>query len=308
MSGAGPSAARNGYHATLALAAVATRRRYSGNASGAPGQHRGAGHRHGPEPVDHPACQVFLQADRGLRGAEGDRLDEDPGQQEVDVGNPVRQRTADRAAEHVDEQQHEQDRLDRGEDQQVRLADEVTQVAAGDHDDVGDGRAHSLWPREVRPQHRSVRRRYVRRGRLGPGAAPGPGARRAAVLAGRGAGQLQEDIVQRGPAQPDVADADLCPAQPGGRLLHQLEPIARGREGETVRALVRLRLAAAHSGEDRLRPVTLPRAGQFDLRERLAASVYSPGMPASAFGGAAGPGLLWPLPWALSFRWADRYS
>ena len=41
---------------------------------------------------------------------------------------------------------------------------------------------------------------------------------------------------------------------------------------------------------------------------RLAASEYSPGMPASAFGGPAGPGLLWPLPWALSFRRADRYS
>ena len=77
------------------------------------------------------------------------------------------------------------------------------------------------------------------------GSLPGP----AAVLAGWGAGQLQEDIVQRGPAQPDVADADLCPAQPGGRLLHQQEPVAGGREGEPVRALVRLRLAAAHPGE-----------------------------------------------------------
>jgi len=35
---------------------------------------------------------------------------------------------------------------------------------------------------------------------------------------------------------------------------------------------------------------------------RLAASEYPAGMPASARGGAAGPGLLWPLPWALSFR------
>ena len=37
---------------------------------------------------------------------------------------------------------------------------------------------------------------------------------------------------------------------------------------------------------------------------RLEASEYPPGMPTSALGGAAGPGLLW----ALSFRWADRYS
>src|SRR6476659_9015809 len=41
---------------------------------------------------------------------------------------------------------------------------------------------------------------------------------------------------------------------------------------------------------------------------RLAASEYPPGMPTSALGGAVGPGLLWPLPWSLSFRWADRYS
>src|SRR5712691_3890838 len=41
---------------------------------------------------------------------------------------------------------------------------------------------------------------------------------------------------------------------------------------------------------------------------RLAASEYPPGMLTSALGGAVGPGLLWPLPWALFFRWADRYS
>jgi hypothetical protein len=117
--------------------------------------------------------------------------------------------------------------------------------------------------------------RYVRR-RLpgpGPGAAPGPEARPVAVLLGRGAGQLQEDIIERGPAQPYVADTDLCPAQPGGRLLHQLEPVARGREGEPVRPLVRLRIAAAHLGEHRLRPVPLPRAGQFYLQDLAADAV-----------------------------------
>src|SRR5258708_37447825 len=41
---------------------------------------------------------------------------------------------------------------------------------------------------------------------------------------------------------------------------------------------------------------------------RLAASEYPSGMPAPALRGAVGPGLVWPLPWALSFRWADRYS
>jgi len=41
---------------------------------------------------------------------------------------------------------------------------------------------------------------------------------------------------------------------------------------------------------------------------RRAASEYPPGMPAAALGGAVGPGLMWGLPLALSFRWADRYS
>ena len=74
-------------------------------------------------------------------------------------------------------------------------------------------------------------------------------------------------------AQPDVGDADLCPAQPRDRLLHQLKPVARGREGEPVRALVRLGFAAAHPGEHRLRPVTLPRAGQFHLQDLAADAV-----------------------------------
>ena len=145
----------------------------------------------------------------------------------------------------------------------------MPQVASGDHGSVGDGRAHGLR-RQAQPRHRPAWHRYVQRRLPGPAAAPGPRARSVAVPAGRGAGQLQEDVIQRGSAQPDVADADLCLAQPGGRLLHQLEPIARGREGEPVRALVRLGLAAAHPGEDRLRPVPLPHAGQFDLQDLAA--------------------------------------
>ena len=112
-----------------------------------------------------------------------------------------------------------------------------------------------------------------RRRLLGRGAAPGRGAGCAAVLAGRGPGQLQEHIVQRGPAQPDVADADLGPAQPRGRLLHQREPVARGREGEPVRALIGLGITAADPGEQRLGPVTLPRAGQFHLQDLAADAV-----------------------------------
>ena len=41
---------------------------------------------------------------------------------------------------------------------------------------------------------------------------------------------------------------------------------------------------------------------------RLAASECPPGMPASALDGAAGPGLLYPLPRTWSLRCAERYS
>src|SRR5215468_10112175 len=40
---------------------------------------------------------------------------------------------------------------------------------------------------------------------------------------------------------------------------------------------------------------------------RLVASEYAPGMPTSALGGAAGAGLRWPVPWALSFRWGQVF-
>jgi hypothetical protein len=36
--------------------------------------------------------------------------------------------------------------------------------------------------------------------------------------------------------------------------------------------------------------------------------VYTYQNQPGALGGAVGPGLLWPLPLALSFMWADRYS
>ncbi len=83
--------------------------------------------------------------------------------------------------------------------------------------------------------------------RVEPGAAPRPWAG-PTVLFGRGTGQLQEDIVERGPAQADVADVNLCPAQPGGRLLNQLEPETRSRQDKPVRALVRLSAKSKSSG------------------------------------------------------------
>jgi hypothetical protein len=172
---------------------------------------------------------------------------------------------------------------------------------------VGDGRPHGPRGRALQPQDRPARRTDLFAGGLRSdlfvGSLPGP----AAVLAGRGAGRLQEDIVQRGPAQPDVADADLRPAQPGGGLLHQLEPVAGlRREGEPVRALVRLRLATAHPRQHRLRPVTLPRAGQFYLQDLAADPVLElvpgssstaancPVRPISSRTAAGSPATSWP--------------
>ena len=93
-------------------------------------QHRRARHRHRAEAIDDAALEVLGQADRRLRRAERDRLHEDARQQEVDVIDSGGQRAPHRAAEDVREQQHEHDRLDRREDEQLRLADEVAQVAA----------------------------------------------------------------------------------------------------------------------------------------------------------------------------------
>ena len=65
------------------------------------------------------------------------------GHQEVDVGLPGGEAALDGAAEHVAEHHHEDDRLDRGEHQQLRVAPDVEQVA---------------------PRHRDARRRPRDRG------------------------------------------------------------------------------------------------------------------------------------------------
>ena len=84
-----------------------------------PGEHRRARHRERAEAVDQALLDVLGQPERGHEPAERDRLHDDARHQEVDV---VERARVDRAAEHVDEQQHEHDRLDRVRDQQVRLA------------------------------------------------------------------------------------------------------------------------------------------------------------------------------------------
>ena len=84
----------------------------------AAGQHRGARHRQRAEALDEALVQVLGEADAGLDRAEHDRLREDAGHQVVDVVRNARD--ADRAAEHVAEHQHEDDRLDRREHEQLR--------------------------------------------------------------------------------------------------------------------------------------------------------------------------------------------
>ncbi len=80
-------------------------------------QHRGPRHRHRAKAVDDAALEILRQSDRCLRGSKGDRLHEDAGQQEVDVGDPVGECALHSAAKHIHEQQHEHDRLDGREDQ-----------------------------------------------------------------------------------------------------------------------------------------------------------------------------------------------
>src|SRR5712692_124626 len=106
---------------------------------GSSGQDGRAGHGQGPEPVDDAFAHVLGQADRGGGGAEHDRLHDDARDQVVHVADP---RDVDGAAEDVAEQQHEHDRLDGGEDQQLGGAGDAGQVTAGDDHGVGeDGRA-----------------------------------------------------------------------------------------------------------------------------------------------------------------------
>ena len=134
---------------------------------------RRARHRQRAEAVDQPLLQVLGEPERGHEAAERHRLDDDPGHQEVDV---VVARRLDRAAEDVDEEQHEHDRLDGEADQQVGLARDAQEAALREHERVGDGVARcrhaaparlrrpgllgsAAWPVSVRKTSSSVGRR-----------------------------------------------------------------------------------------------------------------------------------------------------
>ena len=80
--------------------------------------------RHGLEPLEDAALHVHEEPEGGVGDARGDRDEQDAGQQVVHV----RFRPGvDRAAEDVDEQQHEGDRRDRGGDDGVQAARDVAQ-------------------------------------------------------------------------------------------------------------------------------------------------------------------------------------
>ena len=113
----------------------------SRSASVRPDQHGRAGHRQRPEALDEPLLQVVGEADARRERTEDDRLHEDARHQVVDVVLVAGH--GDAAAEHVAEHQHEDDRLDRCEHEQLRIAPDVEQVAPGDRERVGRGpRAH----------------------------------------------------------------------------------------------------------------------------------------------------------------------
>ena len=101
-------------------------------------QHRRARHRQRAEAVDEALAEVVGETDAGGERTEHDRLHEDAGHQEVHVGLPRRQAALDGAAEHVAEHQHEDDRLDGGEHQQLRVAHEVEEVAPRHRERVAD--------------------------------------------------------------------------------------------------------------------------------------------------------------------------
>ena len=119
-------------------------------------EHARPGDRHGLEAFEDAALQVEEQPVRGVGDAGRDRDEQDAGEHVVDVrlvGSGV-----DRAAEHVDEQQHQRDRGDRGGDDRVGAAEDVAQRAAGEDagvaEDVGGHR--SSFPAVTRASVRSV--------------------------------------------------------------------------------------------------------------------------------------------------------
>ena len=97
------------------------------------GQHGGGRDRQRAEAVDHARGHVQRDGDGGARRTEARAQDDDPGDDVVDVASV----DLDRAAEDVDEHQHDRDRQqDRGQ-QRVDAADAVAQAAPDEGEAVG---------------------------------------------------------------------------------------------------------------------------------------------------------------------------
>ena len=153
-----------------------------------------------------PLLEVLGEPERRDEAAEGHRLDDDPRNQEVDV---VVARRHDRAAEHVDEQQHEHDRLHREGEQQVGRARDPHEVAPGEHQRVGDGVAQA-------------------RSSLGSSSL---GLRPRRLLGGV-AGERQEHVVERRAPHRDVVDADAGLVEPAHRLGDRAAALADRRRAD----------------------------------------------------------------------------
>ena len=103
---------------------------------GPAGQKGRAGHRKTPETVDHASLKVLGQGQRGGHPPDQYRLQEDAGDDVVDI---VDTGDLDGSSEHVSEQQQDDRGLDDGHEQQLRGADDPQEVASGDTFDVAEG-------------------------------------------------------------------------------------------------------------------------------------------------------------------------
>src|SRR5215469_2010784 len=80
--------------------------------------------RHGLESLEDAALHIQEEPESGVGDTRGNRDEQNPGEQVVHIAART---SVDRATEHIDEQQHEGDRHDRGRDDGVQAARDVTQ-------------------------------------------------------------------------------------------------------------------------------------------------------------------------------------
>ena len=174
---------------------------------GSPDEHGGSPHGQGPEAVDDAAVEVGAQPDRGAHRRGGEVQREQAGDGEVGVAAAAGQ--DDPGAEHVDEQQREQHRLDGDVGELQRLARDVHEVAAGEHEDIGEPPREAV--RSRRPQDRGGgRERGERHDRATSRSVSSRSPCRRWHLRGA-AGEREEHVVERGLMDLHVVDGD-----PGG--------------------------------------------------------------------------------------------